>query len=72
VRQEFDRLTFFLIGPEAASISFPFEKQNVDLPSAAHVVVLRCSSHSPTALAVILPEQKEVLFSSDFDEGCSE
>jgi hypothetical protein len=72
VPQEFDRLTFFLIGPEAASISFPFEKQNVDLPSAAHVVVLRCSSHSPTALAVILPEQKEVLFSSDFDEGCSE
>lgn len=70
--QDFDRLTFFLIGPEAASISFPFEKQHVGFPSSAHVIVLRCSSHSPTALAVILPAQQKVLFSSDFDSGCSQ
>lgn len=70
--QTFPRLSFYLIGPQPMPVLLPLADSPLQFPHASDAIVLRCSSHAPSALAVILPQYGTIVPSSHFADGCPE
>jgi hypothetical protein len=70
---DFKRVTFYLIGPEAASLVLRVNNQQLDFPSGSDVLVLRCGSNALDAAAVVVMQtnrQSELIISSDLAAAC--
>lgn len=70
---DFKRVTFYLVGPEAASVVLRVDSQQLDFPGGSDVMVLRCGSNALEAAAIVIthPDQRsELIISSDLDAAC--
>jgi len=70
---DFKRVTFYLVGPEAASVVLRVEGQQVDFPSGSDVLVLRCGGNALEAAAVVIThadQRSELIISSDLAAAC--
>jgi len=69
---DFGRLTFYLIGPEPASVILALDELAIDFPASLDVVVFRCAG-APEAAAVIVESvdgPATLVVSSRLDENC--
>lgn len=69
---DFGRLTFYLIGPEPASVILAIDELAIDIPASLDVVVFRCAG-APEAAAIIVDNGEspaKLIISSRFEEGC--
>jgi hypothetical protein len=71
---DFERITFYLIGPNPASVVFRVNSPNIDLPSSSDVLVMRCADSTEAAAIVVMnTEDGERLYlSSDLSRSCPE
>lgn len=70
---DFKRVTFYLLGPESASIVLRVENQQIIFPGGSDVLVLRCGSSAVEAAAVVVTvagQSREVIISSDLAAAC--
>lgn len=68
---DFERITFYLIGPNPASVVLRVNSPDLDFPSGSDVLVLRCSSSSEAAAVVVMDEDGGKLYiSPDLSESC--
>ena len=70
---DFKRVTFYLIGPEAASVIMRVDTQQLDIPTGSDVVVLRCDNNEQQAAAIVVRHPNginELITSSDLATAC--
>jgi hypothetical protein len=70
---DFKHVTFYLIGPEAASVVLRVDTQQLDFPSGSDVLVLSCGDSALEAAAIVVthPDQRsELIISSDLAAAC--
>jgi len=69
---DFGRLTFYLIGPEPASVILAVDDLGIDFPASSDVLVFRCAG-AVEAAAVIVDrgdDTSKLIISSRLEEGC--
>jgi hypothetical protein len=69
---DFERITFYLIGPNPASVILRVNSPDIDFPSSSDVLVVRCTD-SPEAAAVVVMDQEgggKLYTSSDLSMSC--
>jgi len=71
--RDFKRVTFYLIGPNPASVVLRVDSSSLDFPSSSDVLVLRCGSNTLEAVAVVLIDDSNssiLIASSDLELSC--
>ena len=71
--RDFERITFYLIGPNPASVVLRVDSSPLDFPSSSDVIVLRCGSDMAEAVAVMLIDElnsSTLIASSDLELSC--
>jgi hypothetical protein len=69
---DFSRITFYLIGPDPASVILPFNTPEIVIPASSDVIVLRCID-SPLAAGVIVQRQNgipKLYLSANLSQSC--
>lgn len=69
---DFERITFYLIGPNPLSVILRVSSPDIDLPSSSDVLVVRCAD-SPEAAAIVVLDQVgggKLYPSSDLSISC--
>jgi hypothetical protein len=61
---DFNRLTFYLIGPRPLSVILPLEFESVELTNAADVLVLVCAANPELSVAVVVKSSQPGLISN--------
>ncbi|MCW5875575.1 MAG: hypothetical protein KIS85_01715 [Anaerolineales bacterium] len=71
-QMHFERLTFYLIGPDPASLALPVGGPDAPLPASSDVVVLRCRGVEYAAAVLVLPagEPGYILPSNNLSLSC--
>ncbi len=70
---DFKRVTFYLVGPEAASVILRVDSQQLEFPAGSDVLVLRCGTNALEALAIVVTyadQRNELIISSDLAAAC--
>jgi hypothetical protein len=66
---DFERLTFYLIGPEPASVVLPVDTARIEFPASSDVFVLRCGLET-AAVIVQLPNISRLYISPELERSC--
>jgi len=71
---DFERITFYLIGPNPASVILRVNSPDIDLPSSSDVMVVRCAGSPEAAAIVVMNEEggRKLYLSSDLSKSCPE
>jgi len=68
---DFERITFYLIGPNPASVILRIDSPDIDFPSGSDVLVVRCGVSLEAAAVVVMERDGGKLYISlDLSEGC--
>jgi hypothetical protein len=66
---DFERLTFYLIGPEPASVVLPIDTARIEFPASSDVLVLRCGLET-AAVIVELQSTLRLYISPELERSC--
>ncbi|MBX3048335.1 MAG: hypothetical protein KIT46_05020 [Anaerolineales bacterium] len=69
---DFERITFYLLGPDPGSVALPFGQPHVSFPASSDVLVLRCRGASYAAAVAVFPagEAGQLLISDTLESSC--
>jgi len=68
---DFKRVTFYLIGPDPASVVFRVENLDIEFPASSDVVVLRCGNTFDAAALIMADQSPPRLYiSADLSQSC--
>jgi hypothetical protein len=69
---DFNRITFYLIGPDPASVILPFDTPDISIPASSDVVVLFCGSSSIAAGVIVehTHSEPQLYLSSKMAQAC--
>ncbi len=71
-QMDFDRITFYLLGPDPGNVALPYSQPDVPFPASSDVLVLRCRGAEYAAAVAVLPagEPGHILISDTLEPGC--